>query len=447
MDTLIKNGRIINEGAETFAHIWISGQIIKSICSEVPSDFPVTGRIIDASKMLVIPGVIDDQVHFREPGLTYKGDIFSESRAAIAGGITSFMEMPNTKPPTLTQEELEKKYKIASLHSFVNYSFYMGVSNDNADEVLKTNKNNVCGIKIFLGASTGNMLVDNLETLNTLFSNAQLPIAVHCEDEPTIKVNTEIFKTRFSGSKIPPEAHPEIRNHETCIKSSKFAFNLAKKFNTRLHILHLSTDDETKILDNSQPLDNKQITSEVCVHHLWFDSSDYSRLGNRIKWNPAIKNPSDKEALWKALLSDKIDIIATDHAPHSIEEKEKDYLECPSGGPLVQHSLVAMLEFWKKGKISLEKIVEKMCHNPAIIFKVKGRGFIREGYFADIVIVDPNSKWIVEKSNILYKCKWSPFEGVEFSNQIHLCFVNGVPVYENQSFFGPGYGQRLEFLR
>ncbi|OQX72249.1 MAG: dihydroorotase [Bacteroidetes bacterium 4484_249] len=369
-----------------------------------------------------------------------------ESKAAVAGGITSFMEMPNTIPNTLTQELLENKYKIASEKSLANYSFYMGASNDNLEETLKTNPRNVCGIKVFMGASTGNMLVDNIDTLNQIFAKSKLLVATHCEDENTIQTNIKIFKDKY-GDNVPIEAHPLIRSDEACYKSSDLAVGLAKIYNTRLHVLHLSTAKEMELFDGTITLKNKRITSEVCVHHLWFDSSDYNNFGTRIKWNPAIKSRNDREKLFEALLENKLDVIATDHAPHTIEEKDNTYFKAPSGGPLVQHSLLAMLDFFHKDKISVEKIVEKMCHAPAICFQVEKRGFIREGYWADIVLIDTNSKTPVTKSNILYKCGWSPFEGHTFNSAITHTFVNGNLVYENGKFNESVKGKRLLFER
>lgn len=407
-----------------------------------PTDFPV----IDLKGQYLMPGVIDDQVHFREPGLTHKGNIYTESKAAVAGGITSFMEMPNTIPNALTQELLEEKYILASKKSLANYSFYMGVSNDNADEVLKTDPKKVCGIKIFLGASTGNMLVDNIDTLNKLFSKAKMLIAVHCEDEPTIQANLALFKEKY-GENIPMDAHPLIRNDVACYKSSKLAIGLAKLYNTRLHVLHISTKKEMDLFDNAVPLSKKRITAEVCVHHLWFNSSDYNELGSRIKWNPAVKSKSDQQALFECLLNNKLDVIATDHAPHTLEEKQNKYLKAPSGGPLVQHALAAMLDFYHQGKISLERIAEKMCHAPAICFQVKNRGFIREGYAADLVAFDLNQETFIDQSNILYKCGWSPFEGHTFKSAITHTFVNGNLVYNNGRFDESQKGQRLLFQR
>lgn len=395
----------------------------------------------------LLPGVIDDQVHFREPGLTHKANIHSESIAAVAGGTTSFMEMPNTKPAALTQELLEDKYQIAANSSPANYSFFMGTSNDNTEEILKTNdkKNDVCGIKIFMGSSTGNMLVDNHLTLDRVFRESELLIATHCEDERIIKSNLEAFQQ--SGKPILPSDHPIIRNEEACFESSLMAVQLAKRNNTRLHILHISTAKELQLFTNLIPLEEKRITSEVCVHHLHFTADDYAQLGNKIKCNPAIKAKENKAALWEALLDDRLDIIATDHAPHTIEEKSGDYLHAHAGLPLVQHSLLLMLHYYKQGKISLEKVVEKMSHAPAKCFQIADRGFIREGYFADLVLVDLNKKTEVRKDNILYKCGWSPLEGFEFPATIEKTFVNGYPVYENGTVDTSHRGMRLKFKR
>jgi dihydroorotase len=444
---ILTNGNIVNENRIFKGSVVIEEGLIKDIIDnniEIPffSDY----SFIDVSEKFVIPGVIDDQVHFREPGLTHKGDIYSESKAAVAGGITSFMEMPNTVPQTITQELLEEKYNLAAEKSLSNYSFYMGVTNDNADEVLKTNPENVCGIKIFLGASTGNMLVDNIETLKKIFSGSKLLIAVHCEDESIIRKNIEYFKQKYAEN-IPVKFHPEIRSREACLKSSSFAVELAKKHGTRLHILHLSTEDEIALLDNSLPLSEKRITAEVCVHHLYFSDKDYEEKGTKIKWNPAIKTEKDRISLLDAVINDKIDVIATDHAPHTLEEKNQNYLKAPSGGPLVQHSLVAMLELVNKKQISIEKVVEKMCHNPAILFRVQNRGYIRKGYYADITVVDNNNPWIVEKENILYKCKWSPFEKSTFNSKVLHTFVNGNLVYSKGEFFENIKGKRLKFNR
>jgi len=443
MLTLIKNAQLVNEGRVYKADVLIENKIIKQIAPEINIE---SEQIIDAEGLHLIPGVIDDQVHFREPGLTHKANIYTESKAAIAGGITSFMEMPNTNPQALTQELLEDKYKIAAETSIANYSFFMGASNDNLEEVLKTNPKTVGAIKIFMGSSTGNMLVDNKSVLEEIFSKSPMLIAVHCEDEQTIQENTIAAKKEF-GEEVPISEHPNIRSTEACFKSSSMAVELAKKHNTRLHVFHLSTEKEIALFDNSIPLKDKKITAEVCIHHLWFDSNDYAKKGTLIKWNPAVKKESDKNALFQALIDDKLDVIATDHAPHTLEEKSNPYFNAPSGGPLVQHALPAMLAFVKQEKISLEKVVEKMCHNPAVCFKVENRGFIREGYFADLVLVDLDKPWEVNKDNILYKCGWSPFEGETFNAQITHTFVNGHIAYEHGCFDEAQKGMRLTFDR
>jgi dihydroorotase len=449
MNYLITNAQIINEGKIFKGSVWIKdGKIMGIIGKDVPPvDFGnLKCQHIDAQGKYLLPGIIDDQVHFRDPGLTYKADIHTESKAAVAGGITSFMEMPNTIPNTLTQELLEEKYKLGAEKSLANYSFYMGASNDNLDEIVKTNPKTVCGIKVFMGASTGNMLVDDPETLQGIFRDAPTLVAVHCEDEDTIRANTNLYHEKY-GEDIPIELHPEIRSAEACYKSSSFAVGLAKKFGTRLHVLHLTTDREMELFRNDIPLKDKKITSEVCVHHLWFSEEDYKEKGTFIKWNPAVKKAGDRAGLWKALLDDRLDVIATDHAPHTLDEKKNSYFKAPSGGPLVQHSLVAMLEAHRQGKITLERIVEKMCHAPADCFGVDRRGYIRPGYFADLVLVDLDSKWTVEKDNVLYKCGWSPFEGTEFNSRVTHTFVNGHLVYQNGNFDESVKGQRLSFNR
>ena len=442
---LIRNAKIVNEGAVFEGDILIENEIIKEIAEKI-SPKSSNCVIIDAEGSYVIPGAIDDQVHFREPGLTHKGTIETESRAAVAGGITSFIEQPNTVPNAVTQELLEDKYQIASQTSYANYSFMMGGTNDNLEEVLKTNPRNVAGIKLFLGSSTGNMLVDNQEVLEKIFSSTKMLIAVHCEDEATIKASLEKYKEEF-GDDIPMKYHHLIRSAEACYLSSSKAIALAKKTGARLHVFHLSTAKEMELFTNKIPLEEKQITAEVCVHHLWFTDADYDAKGSLIKWNPAVKTQADKDALWKALLDDRIDVIATDHAPHTLEEKINSYTTCPSGGPLVQHALVAMFEAHHQGKISVEKIVEKMCHNPAKIFKIENRGFIKEGYFADIAIVNAYLPWNVKKENILYKCGWSPFEGYNFKSRVTHTFVNGKLVYANGKVKETKVGQRLLFDR
>jgi dihydroorotase len=443
MLTLIKNAQLVNEGRIYKADVLVEDKIIKKIATEINIE---ADQIIDAEGLHLLPGVIDDQVHFREPGLTHKANIYTESKAAVAGGITSFMEMPNTNPQALTQALLENKYQIAAETSIANYSFFMGASNDNLEEVLKTDPKTVGAIKIFMGSSTGNMLVDNKSVLEELFKKSPMLIAVHCEDEATIQENIRKAKAQF-GEGVPISEHPNIRSAEACYKSSSMAVELAKKHNTRLHVFHLSTEKEIELFDNTLPLAEKRITAEICIHHLWFDESKYEDKGTLIKWNPAVKKASDKEALFQALLDDKLDVIATDHAPHTLEEKSNTYFNAPSGGPLVQHALPAMLAFVNQKKISLEKVVEKMCHNPAICFQVENRGFIREGYFADLVLVDLDKPWEVTKDNILYKCGWSPFEGETFNAQITHTFVNGHIAYEYGSFDETQRGMRLTFDR
>ena len=442
---LIRNAKIVNEGVVFEGDILIENEFIKEIAQKIS---PKSSEciIIDADGSYVIPGAIDDQVHFREPGLTHKGTIESESKAAVAGGITSFIEQPNTVPNAVTQELLEDKYEIASKTSYANYSFMMGGTNDNLEEILKTNPRNVAGIKLFLGSSTGNMLVDNEEVLEKIFSSTKMLIAVHCEDEGTIKANLEKYKAEY-GDDIPMKYHHLIRSAEACYISSSKAIELAKKTGARLHVFHLSTAKEMDLFTNKIPLEEKQITAEVCIHHLWFTDADYEKKGAFIKWNPAVKTQEDKDALWKALLDDRIDVIATDHAPHTLEEKLNPYVTCPSGGPLVQHALVAMFEKHHQGKISVEKIVEKMCHNPAKIFKIEKRGFIGEGYFADIAIVNAYLPWNVKKENILAKCGWSPFEGFNFKSRITHTFVNGKLVFTNGKVKEIKVAQRLLFER
>lgn len=430
----IANGLIVNEGRSVTGSILTEGNSIREIFTGSDRPIHIQGaETIDATGMFVLPGVIDDQVHFREPGLTHKGDFASESAAAVAGGITSVMEMPNTVPQTITMDLLKQKHKMASLSSMTNYSFYLGATNDNIEEIRNADPAIVCGIKVFMGASTGNMLVDNEESLRKIFGSSSLPVACHCEDEPTIRANLQAYTEEY-GDEMPFEYHPLIRSREACLKSSSLAVRLAREYGTRLHILHLSTEEEMSLFDNSAPLSEKRITAEVCVHHLWFSDSSYREKGAFIKWNPAIKKESDRKALIDAVNSDSIDIIATDHAPHTLEEKSAPYTKAPSGGPLVQHSLVAMLELWYQGHFTIEKVVEKMCHNPAILFQIEKRGFLREGYYADIVIVDPASKWRVSDKNILYKCGWSPFEGYRFRSEVKTTIVNGNIVWNNGKF-------------
>lgn len=441
---LIKNALIINEGKAFQGDMLIKDGYIEQISREVISDNNY--EIIDATGLWLIPGIIDDQVHFREPGLTHKASIATESAAAVAGGVTTFMEMPNTMPNAITQELLEQKYVIAQNCSPANYSFFMGTTNDNIEEVLKTNPKNVCGVKVFMGSSTGNMLVDEPHVLEELFSKCDMLIATHCEDEETIKENTKLYLVKY-GDNILPIHHPEIRSREACLISSSFAAELAKKNNTRLHILHITTLEEIALFANNIPLKEKRITSEVCVHHLTFESKDYEVLGNLIKCNPAIKYKEDRMALWAALLDNHLDIIATDHAPHTVEEKTNSYIKSPSGLPLVQHSLQQMMEHSKNGMITKEKLVEKMCHAPADCFRISKRGYLREGYYADVVLYNPNLPYTVSKSNILYKCGWSPFEGKTFSGSIHSTFVNGVKVYDESGLKGINAGMRLLFER
>jgi dihydroorotase len=443
---LIKNARIVNEGKILRKDLLIKDELISAIGSSGEWKIPSGTIEIDAGRLLLLPGIIDDQVHFREPGLTHKGDIFSESRAAAAGGITSFMDMPNTVPQTVTIEALDEKYRLGADNSVINYSFNIGATNDNIDEIMKADPTKVCGIKIFMGSSTGNMLVDNEKALRELFLRAHMPLSAHCEDEPTIRRNSEIQRKLY-GENVPIYLHPLIRSREACFISSLYAINLAKEYNTRLHIFHLSTADEMKLFSNNLPLAEKKITGEVCVHHLWFDDSDYETLGTRIKWNPAIKTKYDRNALIAGVISDRIDVIASDHAPHTVEEKSNTYFKAPSGGPLVQHSLVIMLELWHRKVISIEKIVEKMCHNPAILFNIRKRGFIREGFKADLCLVDPDSPWSVSGDNILYKCGWSPFEGTTFRSKVVKTIVNGTVVYDDGVLKEDYRGQRLLFDR
>jgi len=442
---LIKNARIVNEGTIFEGDVLIEDKFIKEIAEKIsPKSSDV--QIIDAEGSFLIPGAIDDQVHFREPGLTHKGTIETESRAAVAGGITSFIEQPNTVPNAVTQELLEQKYQRAAETSYANYSFMMGGTNDNLEEVLKTNPRNVAGIKLFLGSSTGNMLVDDEAVLEKIFSSTKMLIAAHCEDEATIRENLEKYKEEY-GDDIPVKFHPLIRSAEACYISSSRAIELAKKTGARLHVFHVSTAIETDLFTNKIPLEDKMITAEVCVHHLWFSDADYEKKGALIKWNPAVKTAEDRQALWNALLDDRIDVIATDHAPHTLDEKKNPYTSSPSGGPLVQHAVVAMFEAYHQKKISVEKIVEKMAHNPAKIFKIEKRGFIREGYYADLAIVNPGLPWNVKKENILYKCGWSPFEGVNFKSRITHTFVNGSLVYTNFKVKDIRCGERLLFER
>jgi dihydroorotase len=442
--TLILNANIVNEGQVFAGDVLVRGQYIEIVDKNLSGQ--KADRVIDAKGKYLLPGVIDDQVHFREPGLTHKANIYTEARAGVAGGVTSFMEMPNTNPPTFTQELLEQKFQIASRTALANHSFFIGAANDNLDEVLKTDITRVCGLKIFMGSSTGNLLVDDPVKLEEFFSRFPSLIAAHCEDEQTIRNNTQAFKEKY-GEDLPTEYHPLIRNAEACYKSSSFAVGLARKHGTRFHILHISTEKETSLFDNSIPLEKKKITAEACVHHLWFNDSDYKQLGNFIKWNPAVKTAQDQQAILKAVLDDRIDVIATDHAPHTLEEKQNTYFKAPSGGPLIQHSLVAMLEMYQQKKISLEKIVQKMCHNPAILFQIQKRGYIREGYFADLVLVDLNQPWTVGRDNVLSKCGWSPFEGVQFKAKVTHTLVSGHLAFEEGVFNEEKMGERLLFAR
>ncbi len=444
-DLLIKNVTIVNEGKEFKGSILIKDDRIEKILTSSEITQTEVFKTIDGEGKYLLPGVIDDQVHFREPGLTHKAEIYTESKAGVAGGITSFMEMPNTKPQATTIDLLEEKYKIAAEKSLANYSFYLGATNDNIEEIKKIDPKSICGIKVFMGSSTGNMLVDNIDSLSKVFSESPVLIATHCEDEETIQKNTVKYKEKF-GENLPIKYHPLLRSEEACYKSSSLAVKLAKKHNSRLHILHLSTAKELELFD-SVPSKNKKITAEVCVHHLWFSDDDYDKFGTRIKWNPAIKTKDDREALIKGLKNNKIDVVATDHAPHTIDEKSNTYFKAPSGGPLVQHSLVAMLELYHQGKFTITEIVNKMCHTPSDIFQVKDRGYIREGFYADLIIVDLNSPWKVEKDTILYKCMWSPFEDQTFKSKITHTIINGHVVYDNGKFDESVKGQRLAFDR
>jgi len=442
VNTLLRSATIVNEGRSFVADVLIKNDRIAKVAPSIG----VQGKAleIDAEGLLLIPGVIDDQVHFREPGLTHKGDLFTESRAAVAGGITSFMEMPNTVPNALTQKLLQEKYDRAAQVSPANYSFFMGAGNDNLDEVLRTDPRTVCGVKIFMGSSTGNMLVDREETLEGIFSQCPMLIATHCEDEATVRRNTEIFRERY-GDDVPMSAHPLIRDVEACYLSSSKAVAMAKKHGTRLHILHISTEKETHLFDNSVPLAQKRITSEACIHHLTFNDSLYETKGALLKWNPAVKTEADRKGVFQALLDDRIDIIATDHAPHTWDEKQGTYFKTPSGGPLVQHALPAMMEHVQQGSITIERMVEKMCHAPAICFNLQERGFIREDHFADLVLIDPKNPWTVSKENIRYKCGWSIFEGHSFQSRVTHTFVNGHLAYSDGKLNDGVMGKRLTF--
>lgn len=435
---------IVNDHQTFTGDVLVEGDIIKKVATNIiPSD---TCIVIDASNKILIPGLIDDQVHFREPGLTHKANIATESKAAVAGGITTFIEQPNTVPQATTQKLLQDKFDIAEKTSYTNYSFMFGGTNDNLEELLKTNPKNVAGIKLFLGSSTGNMLVDNVEVLEKIFSSTKMIISVHCEDEHTIRENTAHYKSIY-GEDIPIELHPIIRSEEACYLSSSRAIALAKKTGARLHVFHVSTAKETELFRNDIPLEEKQITAEVCVHHLWFSDQDYKEKGTHIKWNPAVKTAQDRDGLWKALLDDRIDVIATDHAPHTLEEKSNKYLSAPSGGPLVQHALLALLEKVKDNTITIEKLVEKACHNPSKLFQIEKRGYIKEGYFADLVLVDLEKSQVVSKESLLYKCGWSPFEGTTFSSTITHTFVNGNLMYDQGVFNEDLKGRRITFNR
>jgi dihydroorotase len=440
---LIKSATLVNEGQQFIADVLVKNGLIEKIGQNLSAP---EAQEINAEGLYLLPGMIDDQVHFREPGLTHKADIFTESMAAVAGGITSFMEMPNTVPNTLSQELLADKYAIAAQTSLANYSFFMGASNDNIEEVLKTDPKQVCGIKVFMGSSTGNMLVDNEKTLENIFSKAPILVATHCEDEATIRENLAIFKQKY-GEDLTIEMHPLIRSAEACYKSSSLAVELAKRYQTRLHILHISTAKEIALFDNNIPLKDKKITAEACVHHLWFNDQDYATKGNFIKWNPAIKSVADQAGILAGVLADNIDVIATDHAPHTLAEKQQTYAQAPSGGPLVQHALPALFEMHLNGKISLEKIVEKTAHNVAICFDIDKRGFIREGYWADLILVNLNDPFKVTPLNIFYKCGWSPFNGQTFTSSITHTFISGNLAYQNGKFVTNQIGKRLNFNR
>ncbi len=448
MTTLITNALVINEGQKYQASILIEDERIKKIITdnnELKKYANKVDFIIVGNGLWLIPGVIDDQVHFREPGLTHKGNIASESRAAVAGGTTSFMDMPNVSPQTTTQEELQNKFKIASENSLANYSFYFGATNTNLEELLKTDPKTTCGIKVFMGSSTGNMLVNKEEVLKSIFQNAPTLVATHCEDEDTIRENMAKYKAEY-GENVPIEMHPKIRSEKACYLSSSYAVQLAKEYGTQLHVLHLSTAKELELFEDL-PIENKHITAEVCVHHLWFSEKDYLSKGTHIKWNPAVKTEEDRKALLKAVSGNQLTVIATDHAPHLLKEKDGTYFKSASGGPMVQHSLVTMLELAKQNEITVEKVVEKMCHAPADLFKINERGYIREGYFADLVLIDPNQEWTVKKDNILYRCGWSPLEGQTFSHSVVSTFVNGHLAYHRGTLNEEKKGQALTFNR
>jgi len=444
-EILIRNATIVNEGRQFAGSVLISGRFIKSIAE---GDLEVSGNfdVIDATGLLLLPGIIDCHVHFREPGVTHKGDLSTESRAAVAGGVTSFFEMPNTQPQTVTLELLEQKMALAAAKSLANYSFFLGASNDNINEIVNADPKTVCGVKVFFGASTGNMLVDNIHTLEQIFKRSPIPVAAHCEDESIIRANSEAMRAKY-GDDVPVEMHPVIRNSEACFRSSELAVSLARRYNTRLHITHMSTAAELGLLDGNLPLAQKRITAEACTHYLWFCDEDYSRLGTKLKVNPAIKSASDRNALFQGLLDNKVDIISTDHAPHLVEEKANSYFKAPSGTPLVQHSLQAMLEMVKQGKMELTTMVDKMCHAPAVCYSIEKRGYIRPGYYADLVLVDPEKSVTVQKDNIQYKCGWSVFEGLTFGSQIMKTFVNGHLAFNNGEIDDSEKGLRITFER
>ena len=443
MKILIKNGLIVNENQIFESDILVNGELIEKIDKKISSDY--ADNIIDCEGSLILPGIIDDQVHFRDPGYPNKATIYSESRAAVAGGVTSYFEMPNTDPTTTTLDRLNQKFDIASKSSLANYSFMFGGTNQNIEEIKKLPQNEIPGIKLFLGSSTGNMLVDDYGVIEELFKISKVPIVVHSEDDKIINKNLEKFKKEYGKENLTPEMHAKIRSSTACLKSTEKIISLAKKTNGRLHVFHLSTKEEANLFNNQKDLKNKKITSEVCIHHLSFHDGDYKKKGNLIKWNPSVKTIEDQNVLWGALISDKIDVIATDHAPHTIDEKNRPYIDCPSGGPLVQHSLYVMYEHFLNNKISLEKIVQKMCHNPAILFNIKKRGFVREGFFADLVILKRNQNWTINKNNLLYKCGWSPFEGKKISSLITHTFVSGHLAYENGKFNDNIMGKKIEF--
>lgn len=444
MSILIKNASIINEGQSFKGSVLINDRFIEKIL-KADQPLPSADRIINAEGLYLLPGVIDDQVHFREPGLTHKADISTESKAAVAGGVTSFMEMPNTNPQTTTIKALNQKYEIARNQSYANYAFYLGATNDNLKELLKADPQKVCGIKVFMGSSTGNMLVDNRDTLNNIFKEVPILIATHCEDESIIRANIKRYKELY-GENMAFRHHPEIRSAEACYRSSSLAVELATKYNTRLHILHISTARELPLF-NSGPIEDKKITAEVCVHHLWFTDEDYDQYGSRIKWNPAVKSRQDREALREGIKNNRLDVVATDHAPHTIEEKNNDYFQCPSGGPLIEHSLIAMLEMAQQGIFSKELVVEKMCHAPARLFQIEKRGFIKEGYYADLVLVTPNQKNTIHDESVHYKCQWSPYSGTTFSHRVTHTIVNGHIAYEVGRINPTRYAMPLVFNR